>query len=298
MPVADPTLAEIAKVRMSDEFSDYTLYDRLSKTVDERSPYAGALRQLSATEHRHYEFWRKYVPEEKPKVATAKLYWTLFLRRVLGLTFATKYLDRHESKVVKEYQNMATHIPDSDRKDFDEMVADEKEHEKEFAKMVESRAVQYISFIILGLADALVEVSGIHAGSLGLYNRTEIAGLAGVVAGGAASIAMASAAFAQAKQGFPGSPRIAAIYTGVSYFVCAVFLATPYFLTGSMVFALGSSLAVAVVLLAITTYYSIVISDKTFARDFLEILGILLLATVALFAFGYFVGSLLHLTVT
>jgi VIT1/CCC1 family predicted Fe2+/Mn2+ transporter len=65
-----------------------------------------------------------------------------------------------------------------------------------------------------------------------------------------------------------------------------------------MVFALGSSLTVAVVLLAITTYYSIVIADKTFARDFLEILGILLLATVALFVFGDLVGSVLHLTVS
>ena len=293
---ADPALAQIAKVRMSDEFNDFTLYDRLSKTVDENGSYATALRQLSATEHRHYEFWRKYVPDEKPKLATAKLYWTLFLRRVLGLTFATRYLDRHESKVVKEYQDLANHIPESDKKEFDEMVADEREHEKEFSKMVESRAVQYISFVVLGLADALVEISGIHAGSLGLYSRTEFAGLAGIVAGGAASIAMASAAFAQAKQGFPGSPRIAAVYTGVSYFVCAIFLATPYFLTSVMTYALGSSLTVAVILLAITTYYSVVIAIKPFARDFLEILVILLVATVALYALGYLAGSYLHLS--
>jgi len=298
MPPADPTLADIAKVRMSDEFNDFTLYDRLSKTVDPNSSYAEALKHLSATEHRHYEFWRKYVPDEEPKLATAKLYWTLFLRRVFGLTFATRYLDRHESKVVKEYRGLASHIPESDKKEFDEMVADEVEHEKEFEKRVESSAVQYISFVILGLADALVEISGIHAGSLGLYNKTEIAGLAGVVAGGAASIAMASAAFAQAKQGFPGSPRIAAVYTGVSYFVCAIFLATPYFLTGNMVYALTSSLTVAVILLAITTYYSIVIADKPFARDFLEILLILLVASVVLFVFGDLVGSILHLTVT
>jgi len=296
LPPVDPALAKIAKVRMSDEFSDFTLYDRLSKTVDEKSSYAAALRQLSATEHRHYEFWKKYVPEEQPRLATAKLYWTLFLRRVFGLTFATRYLDRHESKVVKEYQELANHIPESDRKEYDEMVADEKEHEQEFEKRVESRAVQYISFVVLGLADALVEISVIHAGSLGLYSRTEFAGLAGLVAGGAASIAMASAAFAQAKQGFPGSPRIAAVYTGVSYFVCAVFLATPYFLTSGMAVALGSSLSVAVVLLAITTYYSVVIAVKPFARDFLEILVILLLATVALYAGGYLAGSYLHVS--
>lgn len=283
---------------MSDEFNDYTLYDRLSRTVAKGSSYAEALGHLSATEHKHYEFWRRYVPDEEPKLATAKLYWILFLRRAFGLTFATRYLDRHESKVVGEYEGLASHIPEADRHAFDEMVDDEKQHEKEFEKRVESSAVQYISFIILGLADALVEISGIHAGSLGLYNRTEIAGLAGIVAGGAASIAMASAAFAQAKQGFSGSPRIAALYTGVSYFVCAILLATPYFVTGNMIYALGSSLTIAVALLGITTYYSTVVGAKPFTRDFVEILLILLGATVALYIFGNLVGSILHLTVT
>jgi len=142
---------------------------------------------------------------------------------------------------------------------------------------------------VLGLADALVEITGIHAGSLGIYNKTEIAGLAGIIAGAAASLAMASAAFAQAKQGFQGSARLSAVYTGVSYFITAVILASPYFLTGSMVYALAASLTLAVVILALTTYYSTVISIKPFARDFLVILGIMFGVTVILYLFGYIV---------
>ncbi|HEV2227211.1 MAG TPA: ferritin family protein, partial [Nitrososphaerales archaeon] len=207
-------LLKEAKERMSDEFSDYTLYDRLSKTVKTDSPFAEVLKQLSATEHGHYEFWRKFVPAEEPRVAKLKLYWVLFLRRIFGLTFATRYLDRHEGNVVKEYESIAHIIPDSEKSAFDQMVADEKEHENAFAQKIESSTVSYISFVVLGLADALVEISGIHAGSLGFYDRTEIAGLAGVIAGAAASMAMASAAFAQAKQGFKGSARLSAAYTG------------------------------------------------------------------------------------
>ncbi len=178
------------------------------------------------------------------------------------------------------------------------MVADEQEHEKEFAQEIETSAIRYISFVVLGLADSLVEISGINAGSLGIYDKTEIAGLAGVVAGAAASLAMASAAYAQAKQGFRGSAKMSAVYTGVSYFICAVFLATPYFLISSMVYALGSSLSLAVVILAFTTYYSTVISNKPFLRDFLEILAILFGATIALYIFGYFVGTRLGVRVT
>jgi vacuolar iron transporter family protein len=276
---------------MSDEWSDYTLYDRLSKTVDSGSPFANVLRTLSSTEHGHYEFWKKYVPEEQPKLAKLKLYWVLFLRRFFGLTFATRYLDRHESKVVVEYSGLAPLIPEADKGAFDAMVADEKEHEKAFAMKVESAAVEYISFVVLGLADALVEISGIHAGWLGLFEKTEIAGLAGVIAGGAASLAMASAAFAQAKQGFKGSARLSAAYTGVSYFITAVILATPYFLTSSMVIALGSSLTLAVVILAVTTWYSIVIQEKPFLKDFVEILAILFATTVVVFTLGYVVSS-------
>lgn len=271
---------------MSHEYTDSTLYERLSRTVDESSPFADVLKQLSATEGKHSEFWSRYAPGEKPKLNRMKVLWILFLRRVLGLTFASRYLDRHELSVVKEYQEVAGMIPRDDKAAFEEMVADEVQHEQEFAQKVESTAVRYISFVVLGLADALVEISGIHAGSLGIYNKTELAGLAGITAGAAASLAMASAAFAQAKQGFHGSARLSALYTGVSYFVSAVLLATPYFLTASVIYALASSLVIAVAMLALTTYYSTVIANKPFARDFLEILGILLGATVALYFFG------------
>ncbi|MDA4126972.1 MAG: VIT1/CCC1 family protein [Thaumarchaeota archaeon] len=279
-------LSKVAKARMSEEFSDHALYDRLAKTVQKDSPFADVLKQLSATELEHYEFWRKYVPGKEPRLAKLKLYWVLFLRRFFGLTFATRYLDRHEGDVVKEYGSVAHLIPVSDKNAFDQMVADEKEHENAFAQKIESSTISYISFVVLGLADALVEISGIHAGSLGFYDRTEIAGLAGVIAGAAASMAMASAAFAQAKQGFKGSARLSAAYTGVSYFITAIVLATPYFLTTNMIYALSSSLSLAVLILVLTTYYSTVIQSRPFSRDFLEILAILFGATIVLYAFG------------
>ena len=291
MSSVDIPLQKAARIRMSDEWSDFTLYDRLAKTVDSGSPFSDVLKTLSTTERGHYEFWKKYVPDEKPKLARWKLYWILFLRRFFGLTFATRYLDRHEANVVEEYKGLAQLIPEPDRAAFDAMVADEREHERAFALKVESSAIRYISFIVLGLADALVEISGIHAGWLGLFDRTELAGLAGVVAGGAASMAMASAAFAQAKQGFHGSASLSAVYTGVFYFVTAVMLATPYFLTADMLTALFSSLTLAVAILAVTTWYSVVIQQKPFLRDFAEILIILFGATIVVFLLGAFVGA-------
>ena len=284
------SLSQVAKRRMSDEFTDSVLYGKLAGTVDQDGPYAAVLKHLAETEHGHYEFWKKFAPGEEAKVDKVKVCWVLFLRRALGLTFASRYLDRHEHSVVKEYKGLAGLIPEEDKVAFEAMVTDEEQHEKDLSDKIESAVVRYISFVVLGLADALVEITGIHAGSLGIYNRTEYAGLAGVIAGAAASLAMASAAFAQAKQGFQGSARLSAVYTGVSYFVTAIILAGPYFFTESMVYALSASMVLAIIILTLITYYSTVISGKPFTRDFLEILGIMIAVTIVLYFFGYIAG--------
>src|SRR5438128_11423035 len=117
---------------------------------------------------------------------------------------------------------------------FQAMMESEESQEDLLIGEIKENRVKYMSFIVLGLADAVVEISGIHAGSLRIFDRTELAGVAGIVAGMSASIAMASAAYAQAKQGFEGSAKWSAIYTGVSYMLTAILLALPYFLTASM----------------------------------------------------------------
>jgi len=281
-------LSHVAKIGQTDEYTDATIYEELAKRIKNEA-FAETLRQLAAAEHKHYEFWRKYAPDVKISVSKLQIYWVLFLEAVFGVTFTVRYLERHEGDVIKAYKSVRHLIPESDRGPFEDMLADEISHEAGFSQRIEGATIRYISFVVLGLADALVEVTGIHAGSLGIYNRTELAGLAGVIAGAAASLAMASAAYAQAKQGFHGSAKLSAIYTGISYFVTAVVLATPYFLTSSMVLALASSLTLAVVVVTFATFYSSVISGKPFARDFFEILAIMFGVTVALYAFGFFI---------
>ena len=112
----------------------------------------------------------------------------------------------------------------------------------------------------------------------------------------AASIAMASAAYAQAKQGFSGSARRSAVYTGVTYMLTATALALPYFLTRSMVIALVASLAAGITLVAFITYYDSVISGRVFRRQFTEITAIILGATAALYLVGLVIGDFLGIS--
>ncbi len=285
-----PDLADVARRACRDEFTDYNVYLALSRY--ERNPkFKETLVGLGETEKAHYEFWKKYAPNAQVSAVRLRVYLVQILRLLLGLTFTMKFLERHESVVVRRYRQVERQIPPEDRARFDQMVADEEHHETSLMGGIEEGRVKYMAFIVLGLADAVVEVSAIHAGSLGIYRRTEIAGLAGLIAGMAASIAMASAAYAQAQQGFSGSAKKSAIYTGISYLITAVLLAFPYFLTPIQYIALATSLIVGMVLVALITYYDTVISDRVFRRQFIELAGIILGATAALYLIGLVIGN-------
>ena len=291
-----PDLAALAAESAKDEYNDGRVYLALARR-ERNNGFKASLQQLADGEQKHYEFWKQYAPHVKVHVNNLRLYVILFLRFTLGLTFTMKFMERHETKLHKRYREIAARIPREDMARFERMLEDEEHIEESLMGQIHEGRVKYMSFIVLGLADAVVEISGIHAGSLGIYQRTQLAGLAGIIAGMAASLAMASAAYAQAKQGFEGSAKWSAVYTGVSYMFTAIFLALPYFLTGSMVFALTTSLVVGVILVAMMTYYDSVISTRRFLRQFSEIAGIILAASLALYIAGTIIHDILGITI-
>jgi VIT1/CCC1 family predicted Fe2+/Mn2+ transporter len=279
-------LSEIAVGEARDEMTDYTTYKRLASS-EKNQTNKDMFENLSAMEQTHYNLWMKYRPHGA-KIGPKKLtvYFVLFLRRLFGASFAIKFLEHREMTTAKRYEALKSSVPAEDQAAFQSMIDDEKGHETAFADLVAGTSIKYISFVVLGLADALVEIAGIHAGSLGIYNSTELTGIAGIVAGAAASLAMASAAFAQAKQGFEGKPGLAAAYTGGSYFVAAVVLALPYFLTKQMLGAITLSLVFGLAMIAFVTWYNSIISRGRFLKDFSELAGVMLGATFALYIFG------------
>ncbi len=288
-------LVRISAIEGREELTDYIVYKKLSQK-ESGSRERGIFSRLSKVEYGHYKFWKKYSDAEM-RPSKLKIWFVLFLRRLFGTAFVIKYLECGEASVIKKYRSLARFVPKRDRKRFERIIEDEEGHEKEFAERIQGAYVRYISFIVLGLADAIVEIAGIHAGSLGIYNSTELTGLAGVIAGAAASIAMASAAFAQAKQGFEGSPSRAAGYTGVSYFISAVILATPYFLTRIMADAMLASIILGTLIIAFVSWYNSIVSGSRFKRDFAELAAVMFGATVALFMLGLGVRHLFRITI-
>ncbi|MEM1928190.1 MAG: VIT1/CCC1 family protein [Acidilobaceae archaeon] len=281
-----------------DELNAYTVYRELSRV--ERDPeLREALARAAERELAHYEFWRSLAGGDCGSVDRVKVGLVLLSRRLLGLVFALRLLERSEREATRGYRAVAEMLPESARSKLEEIVRDEEEHEEAWVRAIarEEKIVRYLGFVALGVADSIVELTGVFAGFLGATASTEAAGLAGLVVGVAAALSMSGAAYAQAKHEAEGrvSPLASAIVTGLSYIIVVALLTAPYLLLDSVLAALVASLAVATALVASFTLYSSIIKNTDYARDLAETLAVMATTIVVAYIVGHALGELLDL---
>ena len=276
-----------------NELTEHIIYGKLA-AIEKRSENKALLLKLSAQEKSHYEFWRTLVPDSEIKPRSFGIFVIPALRRVLGITFTIKFLESHEKNAVGRYQAILPHIPPSHRAQFETIIKDEQFHEQSFIAQVKEKRIAYLGFIALGLADAIVEITGVHAGFLGVTGSTLVAGISGVIVGFAAAISMGSASYLQAKQDPDKSAVVSAFATGISYLFSVILLALPYFLIAAMLPAFILSTSVGIILLAGFTFYGAVVFDRTFLREFGESVGLMLGTALATFMLGTAVGKVFH----
>lgn len=281
----------------TNELTEHVTYHKLA-LMEKNPENRAALERLSVQEKTHYEFWQSLLPEGAAKKIRARWYTVAsisFLRIVFGVTFITKFLETHETDAVQKYQAIAAAIPPSHAARFAQIIEDEKSHERALIAQLREKRVSYIGFVVLGLADAIVEITGVHAGFLGVTGSTLIAGVAGVIVGFSAAISMGSAGYLQAKQDPGKSALLSGFITWASYFCSVILLALPYFLIRVMVPAFAVSTSVGILLVAAFTFYGAVIFDRKFWREFFETVGLMLATALATFLLGVIVGTVFHI---
>lgn len=277
------------------EYLDYMIYSYLAEREADEAKRR-VLEELASYELRHYEFWRSRVGECRVRVPRLLLLLVLLARRLLGLTFTVKLLERRERGVIEAYKSYLDRLEGADRVRLQEIIGEEESHEARLLSQVDEGIVKYLGFIALGLADAVVEITGVHAGFLGATATTLIAGIAGLIVGLSAAISMAAAAYLQAKHEGASKPSYSALATGAAYLAAVVLLALPYFATHSNIIAFIASVAVAVALVAFFTFYSSVVNDSSFKRELAESLAVLFGTATLSFAFGEVLGSIFGLS--
>lgn len=281
---------QIAHEFCDDEYTDWRVYKALAK-VEWNKARRDVLNRLSETERRHFEFWLKFLRSYRPSLkARVYPYLLTLLRLLFGATFAVKLLERGEEKAAERYK-MALDLMETpeDKKALEQIIEDELDHEEAFVKQLDEAIVKYMSALVLGMADAIIEITGTHAGALGTTSSTIITGVVGLVVGVSAAISMASASYLQTKHETGKSPTVAALVTGVGYVVAAALMSLPYFLVDNIYAAFGASLAVSVMLAMMFTYQGSVYTGASFSREFAQTVGLLLGVAVL----AYFMGDAL-----
>ncbi|MFH1134262.1 MAG: VIT1/CCC1 transporter family protein [Nanoarchaeota archaeon] len=284
------TLALIERAQRN-EMTEQQIYQRLAARV-KNAEHRKLLQKIAADEGRHAAFWKGFTKRDiLPD--KAKIAWYVFVSQTFGLTFGIKLMENGENLAQKAYARIAKKIPAVRR-----IQADEEKHEKALVRLIEDESLHYAGSIVLGLNDALVELTGALAGFTLAFQKTGLVAVAGLITGIAAALSMATSEYLSTKAE-PGrkDPVKASVYTGIAYLLTVLLLITPYLLFKNVFMALGCTLMVALLIILVFNFYISVAQELSFKKRFLEMACLSLGVAGISFLIGLAVRTFLHLEV-
>lgn len=266
------------------EITGHHTYARLATMVkDEHN--REVIENIAQEEAGHYDVFKTYSGQDiGPDRLRVFLY--TWMAKLFGLTFGIKLMERSEDTAQQAYTQFLGEIPQ-----IEDIIKDEEEHETELIDMLDEPVLRYIGSVVLGLNDALVELTGALAGLSLAFQNTNLIALSGLITGISASLSMAASEYlSQRAEGQGGEALRSSIYTGIAYIFTVTVLVLPYLLFSNYLLCLGLTLASAIAIIAVFNYYLSIARDLDFRHRFIEMSLISL--GVAAFSFG--VGYLIR----
>ena len=280
------TINLILKAQRS-EITEHYIYKRLAlteKSIENRD----ILETIANDELKHYEILKRITKKEVTP-CHLKIHWYTFLARVLGITFALKLMERGEDTANNKYQQLANEYPQ-----LMTISSDEQNHENQLLNMLQEKKLEYAGSIVLGLNDALVELTGALAGFTFAMQETKTVALAGLITGVAASLSMASSEYlSKTTEGKSARAFSSSLYTGTAYLITVALLIMPYLLMTTPIMALATTLLFALLIIAGFNFYISVAKDLNFRKRFLEMALISLGVAAISFGIGYLIKEFL-----
>jgi vacuolar iron transporter family protein len=271
-----------------NEITEYHIYTKLAKVIKNKEN-AEILERIGLEEKGHYEVWKSYTQTEiKPN--RLKVFWFYFICRMFGLTFGIKLMEKGEAGAQVSYGTLLADIPEAKR-----IMDDEGAHERKLIQMIDEEMLQYAGSIVLGLNDALIELTGALAGLSFALQNTRIIAMAGLITGIAAGFSMAASGYLAEKseEGDTKKAIKSATYTGIAYFITVFLLIAPYLIFSNYIVCLGVTVFTAISIIFVFNYYISVAKDLNFKRRFAEMALISLSITALTFAISMLVKKTL-----
>jgi len=277
------TILSIQKI----EITEHHIYKKLAGRSNEKN--RKILDHIADDELRHYTIWKKYTGKEI-KPSKFKMYFYYLISLIFGLTFGLKLMEKWEKRAQINYDELSSYVPEAKK-----IGKEEHQHEIKLIDLLKEEKLEYVGSIVLGLNDALIELTGALAGLTLALQNTKLVAIAGFIAGTAASMSMAASEYLSTKSEASQvkyvrkNPLKAAIYTGIAYLFTVLFLIYPYLIVGNIYLSLLWALANAIFVIFIFSFYVSIAQGKNFRKGFGEMVILSLgIATIS-FGIGYLV---------
>ena len=169
---------------------------------------------------------------------------------------------------------------------------------KELNKEINKDKKEYIGAIVLGLNDALIEITGILAGLTLALQNSKIIAVVGLITGISASLSMSASEYLSIKsEKTKTKPIKSAFYTGFVYLLTVLLLILPYLLLKNVYYSLTLTLIIALIIIFIFTYYISVKRNYPFKKRFFDMLWIGLGVVTISFIIGYIIRLIFGISV-
>jgi VIT1/CCC1 family predicted Fe2+/Mn2+ transporter len=271
-----------------NEITEHYIYKHLAEKVEgvkNRRIFA----QISDDELRHYNVWEKFTGQDV-EPDRFRIWIFSMIAMLFGFTFAVKLMENGERNAQLAYERVS-----SMSSEVGAIIKDEEEHEQALLTVLDEERLQYTGSIVLGLNDALVELTGALAGLTFALQNARLVALTAMITGFAAALSMASSEYLSTKaEAGVKSPVKASIYTGVAYIIAVAVLIVPYLLLDDIYLSLALAFVGAFLVVALFNFYVAVAQEVSFKSRFLEMAGLIVVVSGISFLAGlgirYFFG--------
>ncbi len=263
-----------------NEITESFIYEKLAaaaKTENDRS----VLGHIAAKEKDHYQIWLS-LTDTKVEPDRWRIFFYSTIAKIFGLNFGLRLMERGEKLSQSVYADLKSIDPR-----MVEVIGDEQNHEQELLNLIDQRELAYVGSLILGMNDALVELTGTLAGLTFAFAQTHLIAFIGLITGFAASLSMAGSEYLAKREEEGKNPIKSGLATGLSYILTVILLVLPYLILGQPIFALLVTLSLAVVVILFFNFYIAIARNIKFKRRFFEMLMITLTVSILSFSIGF-----------
>ena len=252
-----------------NEYRDYVTYKALA-AVETVPEFKRILEELTQHELADFNFWLAFSSRKHFTISALEIFFLKCLRQVFGLTFTARFLERHEKQAIVNYGRFLDQAAEPLKEQIRNIIQHEEYHERTLIGQIKEGRIAFMSSIILGLNDALIELTGALTGFAFAFQAARTVTMAGLILGVAASLSMASSSYLSARHEEGKTPWRAGLYTGLSYLTVTALLLLPFFLLSHVLVALAVMMGTVVAIVVGLSYYTAIVFERDFRSSLVE----------------------------